>query len=281
MQKLSRFATKAREINVRSLLVPGIFNISSEYTLDTMYTIHYNVVRTLQQLVETIRGGLSVPRSRERERERRGEAADRAALHGHASLPPGPCPFRSGRPLDPEEDAAPWRNTRVDNIFRVYSRQFSRGGVALIAVVHRGFASVPPSPSLPSSPLPPPPPLPPLSSTSSSSFVRLRFRPFSPSVLTAAIRRLFVPRREKRAAVRCYTLGSNLRTAGATRTNARCARREGVRRIFVFAHSRANAHPSSRDPPTRADCSPRRATRTRQTAAAVASSSRKTLFSLR
>lgn len=31
----------------------------------------------------------------------------------------------------------------MDNIFRVYSRQFSRGGVALIAVVHRGFASVP------------------------------------------------------------------------------------------------------------------------------------------
>jgi len=56
---------------------------------------------------------------------------------------------------------------------------------------------------------------------------------------------LFVPRREKRGSTRCYTLGSNLRTAGATQTNARCARREGVRRIFVFAHSRANVHPSS------------------------------------
>lgn len=35
----------------------------------------------------------------------------------------------------------------MDNIFRVYSRQFSRGGVALIAVVHRSFAFAPP-PSL-------------------------------------------------------------------------------------------------------------------------------------
>lgn len=41
----------------------------------------------------------------------------------------------------PRELDAARRNTRVDNIFRVYSRQFSRGGVALIAVVHRGFAS--------------------------------------------------------------------------------------------------------------------------------------------
>lgn len=49
---------------------------------------------------------------------------------------------------------------RVDNIFRVYSRQFSRGGVALIAVVHRGFAPVhrPSSPLLlVSLPRPPPP----------------------------------------------------------------------------------------------------------------------------
>lgn len=58
-----------------------------------------------------------------------------------------PRPFRSPRPLDPEVDAA-CRNTRVDNIFRVYSRQFSRGGVALIAVVHRGLASAFPPSSL-------------------------------------------------------------------------------------------------------------------------------------
>lgn len=142
--------------------------------------------------------------------------------------------------------AAPW-NTRVDNIFRVYSMgrgwgrgQFSRGGVALIAVVHREFASVtiffthsrphrhffhPPAIlSFPSGLLPP---------------VLVTVRNHSPpeSLRSAP--------RETRGSTRCYTLGSNLRTAGATQTNARCARREGVRRIFVFAHSRANAHPSS------------------------------------
>lgn len=106
----------------------------------------------------------------------------------------------------PRELDAARRNTRVDNIFRVYSRQFSRGGVALIAVVHRGFAS-------------------------SLSLSRRAFVLLSDASCTA--------RRSPR---------SNLRAAGATRTNARCARREGIRRIFVSAHSRANAHPSSRDP---------------------------------
>lgn len=58
------------------------------------------------------------------------------------------------------------------------------------------------------------------------------------------------PSREMRGCIspRCCSLRSNLRAAGATRTNARCARREGIRTIFVSAHSRANAHPSSRDP---------------------------------
>lgn len=144
-------------------------------------------------------------------------------------------------PWPSEEDrAAPW-NTRVDNIFRVYSKrgrgQFSRGGVALIAVVHRKFAFVPSSSLTPV-----------LAATSST---RLLSSPFPSSPSRSSVRGHSPPEslrsapREARGSARCYTLGSNLRTAGATQTNARCARREGVRRIFVFAHSRANAHPSS------------------------------------
>lgn len=138
--------------------------------------------------------------------------------------------------------AAPW-NTRVDNIFRVYSEggrgQFSRGGVALIAVVHREFASVPSSSLTPV-----------LAATSSTRLLFSRFPP-ARSHPSSSVRGHSPPEslrsapREARGSTRCYTLGSNLRTAGATQTNARCARREGVRRIFVFAHSRANAHPSS------------------------------------
>lgn len=47
-------------------------------------------------------------------------------------------------------------------------------------------------------------------------------------------------------AARCAALSALICAQRERReTNARCARREGVRRIFVFAHSRANAHPSS------------------------------------
>lgn len=145
-------------------------------------------------------------------------------------------------PLTQRGRAASW-NTRVDNIFRVYSAggrgQFSRGGVALIAVVHRGFASVPSSS------------LTPVHTAASSTRLLSSRSPPAVSRPSTAFRGHSPPEslrsapREARGSARCYTLGSNLRTAGATQTNARCARREGVRRIFVFAHSRANAHPSS------------------------------------
>lgn len=156
----------------------------------------------------------------------------------------------------------------MDNIFRVYSRQFSRGGVALIAVVHRGFASVPlfsfflllPAQS-PLSLLPfllPSPFLLRISSSSSflastTGFVSFLFFIFF-SYSSFLSRPLSARSFSRGAAVHRYTRRSNLRTAGATRTNARCARREGIRRIFVFAHSRANAHPSSCDPPTSGLC---------------------------
>lgn len=76
--------------------------------------------------------------------------------------------------------------------------------------------------------------------------------PLSPSPILLHCRAFVLPppTREMRGCIsprRC-SLRSNLRAAGATRTNARCARREGIRTIFVSAHSRANAHPSSRDP---------------------------------
>lgn len=146
-------------------------------------------------------------------------------------------------PLTQRGRAGPW-NTRVDNIFRVYSEggrgQFSRGGVALIAVVHREFASVPSSSLTPVH-----------TATSSTRLLSSRSPPSHRSRPFSSVRGHSPPEslrsapREARGSARCYTLGSNLRTAGATQTNARCARREGVRRIFVFAHSRANAHPSS------------------------------------
>ena len=146
-----------------------------------------------------------------------------------------------------EKDAAtPW-NTRVDNIFRVYSVGRGRGRGAIFAGrccvdcgrssrvrlrtiffthsrPHRHFFHPPAILPFPSGLLSP---------------VLVSVRNHSPpeSLRSAP--------REARGSTRCYTLGSNLRTAGATQTNARCARREGVRRIFVFAHSRANAHPSS------------------------------------
>lgn len=134
----------------------------------------------------------------------------------------------------------------MDNIFRVYSRQFSRGGVALIAVVHRGFASVPTffahSRVLTTARFFHPP-----LDLSFRSLPLLMLVPcprahgHSPAGISS-----FRAARSARQCAPLYSLGSNLRTAGATRTNARCARREGARRIFVFAHSRANAHPSSR-----------------------------------
>jgi len=132
-----------------------------------------------------------------------------APLHGHASLPSGPRPFRSVRPLDPAR-RTPRRNTRVDNIFRVYSRQFSRGGVALIAVVHRGFASVPPSSLTPV-----------FTSASSPSSLSLSLSLFFSTCLLSSVfsslsraraailqRNPFVPRREKRAAVRAAALSA-------------------------------------------------------------------------
>jgi len=136
------------------------------------------------------------------------------ALHGHASLPSGPRPFRSARPLDPAR-RTPRRNTRVDNIFRVYSRQFSRGGVALIAVVHRGFASVPPSSLTPvftsASSLPPSLPLPlslSLSLFFSTCLLSSVFSSLSRARAAILQRNPFVPRREKRAAVRAAALSA-------------------------------------------------------------------------
>lgn len=193
-----------------------------------------------------------------------GAADHRAAVHGHASLPPGLCPFRSTRPLDPAM-WTPRRNTRVDNIFRVYSRQFSRGGVALIAVVHRGFASVPPSSLTPV--------------LAAASSTRLSFPLRSPSPVRARPRpfsaeNLFVPRREKRAAVRAATLSALI-----------CAQRER-RELMHVAHagresvgslsSRTPAltrihHRAAESTDGRAeDCPPSRSTGTR-----AASSSRK------
>lgn len=156
-------------------------------------------------IVEIIRGGLERDRDRARElpplamhhRDAvRSCASSRGTLlflQGHVRsgirdpLTQRRTPYRvRARARAPE-------NTRVDNIFRVYSRQFSRGGVALIAVVHREFAFVPPSSLL---------------TTSTQPGLPLSFSlSHSSSVLSrAAIHRVFVPRHEKRAAVRCYTL---------------------------------------------------------------------------
>ena len=134
----------------------------------------------------------------------------------------------------------------------------------MIAVVHRGFASVPPlflSPSSLSSFFLPFLPfslaaLPFLPSISSRPFLALPRPPLlsvhhhlAHTVLFLRSRSRHVRFHEVQRYTPLHSRRSNLRTAGATRTNARCARREGIRRIFVFAHSRANAHPSSRDPP--------------------------------
>lgn len=131
----------------------------------------------------------------------------------------------------------------------------------MIAVVHREFASVPSSSLTPV-----------LTATSSTRLLSSRPPPASltpvlirPRPFSTRISSFRAARSARQCALRCYTLGSNLRTAGATQTNARCARREGVRRIFVFAHSRANAHPSSCGGIFRReeDCPPSRSTGTR------------------
>lgn len=164
---------------------------------------------------------------------------DRAALHGHASLPPEPCPFRSARPLDPAR-----RTRRGTPVWIIYSGCIpgEEGGNFRGAVLRwlRSFiASSPPYHLLHSLPSSPP--------TSSTRLLTSRSPPASLTPVRghSPLESLRSAPREARGSARCYTLGSNLRTAGATQTNARCARREGVRRIFVFAHSRANAHPSS------------------------------------
>ena len=126
-----------------------------------------------------------------------------------------------------EKDAAtPW-NTRVDNIFRVYSvgrgrrrGQFSRDGVALIAVVHREFASVPSSSLIPVI----------LTGTSSTRLLFSRFppvssRPSSSPFATILHQNLFVPRREKHAAVHAATLSALI-----------CAQQER-RKLMHVAHA--------------------------------------------
>lgn len=149
---------------------------------------------------------------------------DRVALHGHASLPPGPTSVPECATPWPSEEDAPRRGTPVWIIYsgcipREEGGQFSRGGVALIAVVHRKFAFVPSSSLTPV-----------LTATSSTRLLSSRSPPPPPLVRphpSVAIlhQNLFVPRREKHAAVRAAILLALI-----------CAQRER-RKLMHVAHA--------------------------------------------